>query len=414
MNVFLPHVDKIQLMCIFISSFLISRVLIVAKIPERLVLYLIGKKHLAISSIMFYVIFASAFLSFFIPNVITVLTLLPMIKILRSTFEESLPHRYKALETIFPLAIIYGANIGGLGSITGTPANGIMVLYATFYKLPGLEYLNFQYWLLWGVPLVILFILAAWIVLSVTFRLWTYHNELVHVTFSETEAFHPLQQTAIHLTGAAFLLFILLSVLMKTSDAKFLVLLISIFLTLALIAALFLLPLKGEHGEPPRRLLTIGDCVSNLPWRGLLFVGIILLILGLGVLLNLEQGIMRLFDRIVRVNVPASLLYPLIALLTSFSTEIFSNTVVQVAMFTVMAPMLGASNPIAFQAFLIITLSCTNAFMTPIATGVNGLAFGEMKGISLSTMLIAGLFMKLIGAAIIAYGAPLLAGWVLP
>jgi di/tricarboxylate transporter len=52
--------------------------------------------------------------------------------------------------------------------------------------------------------------------------------------------------------------------------------------------------------------------------------------------------------------------------------------------------------------------------MTPIATGVNGLAFGEMKGISFSTMLIAGLFMKLLGVVIIAFGAPLLLGWVLP
>lgn len=413
MNVFLTNLDKVQLVCIFISSFLISRVLIVTKIPERLVLYLIGKKHLPISTIVFYVIFASALLSFFIPNVITVLTLLPMIKILRRTFEESLPQRYKALETIFPLSIIYGANIGGMGSITGTPANGIMVLYATFYKLPGLEYLNFQYWLVWGIPLVCVFILAAWCVLNAAFRLWTYQNELVQVTFPETQAFHPLQRTAIRLTTLSFLLFVLLSVLMKTSEAKLGVLLISVFLTLLLIAVLFLIPLKGDHGERSGRLLSIRDCYSNLPWRGLAFVGVILAILGIGALLNLEEAIIRFFEQMVRVNIPASLLFPLIALLTSFSTELFSNTVVQVAMFTVVASLPGEISLTTFQVFLIITLSCTNAFMTPIATGVNGLAFGEMKGISLSTMLIAGLLMKLLGVAIIAFGTPLLMGWVL-
>jgi sodium-dependent dicarboxylate transporter 2/3/5 len=293
MNVFLTNLDKVQLVCIFISSFLISRVLIVAKIPERLVLYLIGKKHLPISTIIFYVIFASALLSFFIPNVITVLTLLPMIKILRRTFEESLPHRYKALETIFPLSIIYGANIGGMGSITGTPANGIMVLYATFHNLPGLEYLNFQYWLVWGVPLVLAFILTAWFVLNAAFRLWTYQNELVQVTFPENRAFHPLQRTATRLTVLSFLLFVLLSVLMKTSEAKLGILLISVFLTLLLIAVLFLVPLKGDHGESSGRLLSIRDCYSNLPWRGLAFVGIIIAILGLGALLNLEEIITR-------------------------------------------------------------------------------------------------------------------------
>ncbi|MDY0093170.1 MAG: hypothetical protein RBT80_10780 [Candidatus Vecturithrix sp.] len=414
MNVFLTNLDKVQLVCIFISSFLISRVLIVAKIPERLVLYLIGKKHLPISTIIFYVIFASALLSFFIPNVITVLTLLPMIKILRRTFEESLPHRYKALETIFPLSIIYGANIGGMGSITGTPANGIMVLYATFHNLPGLEYLNFQYWLVWGVPLVLAFILTAWFVLNAAFRLWTYQNELVQVTFPENRAFHPLQRTATRLTVLSFLLFVLLSVLMKTSEAKLGILLISVFLTLLLIAVLFLVPLKGDHGESSGRLLSIRDCYSNLPWRGLAFVGIIIAILGLGALLNLEEIITRFFERMVRVNIPGALFYPLIALLTSFCTEIFSNTVVQVAMFSVVASLPGDPDLTTFCAFLIITLSCTNAFMTPIATGVNGLAFGEMKGISFSTMLIAGLFMKLLGVVIIAFGAPLLLGWVLP
>ena len=110
MNFFYTNIDKIQLLLIFINSFLLSRLLIVTKIPERLVLYLIGKKHLSILRIVLYVICASALLSFFIPNVITVLTLLPVIKILCNTFEESLPHRYREIETLLPLTIIYGAN----------------------------------------------------------------------------------------------------------------------------------------------------------------------------------------------------------------------------------------------------------------------------------------------------------------
>jgi hypothetical protein len=36
---------------------------------------------------------------------------------------------------------------------------------------------------------------------------------------------------------------------------------------------------------------------------------------------------------------------------------------------------------------IIITLSCTIAFMSAIATGVNGLASGGVKGISLSNCL---------------------------
>ena len=50
--------------------------------------------------------------------------------------------------------------------------------------------------------------------------------------------------------------------------------------------------------------------------------------------------------------------------------------------------------------------------MTPIATGVNGLAFGEMKGISLVRMLAAGFMMKLVGAAVIAFSVPYVLRWI--
>lgn len=391
MNVLYVNIDKIQLIFIFISSFFISRLIIATKIPERLVLYLIGKKHLPIMHIVFYVIFASAFLLFFIPNVITVLTLLPVIKILCKIFEESLPNRYKAIETLFPLAIIYGANIGGMGSITGTPANGILVLYATLHTIPGIEYLSFEFWLLWGIPLVIVFVFAAWAVLSISFRLWNYNNDLVHVTFREEEACHPLQRAAVKVTVLFFITFILFSIFMKTSSEKPEILALTVLSTLVLVIVLFFTPIRVSGGESPQRFLTVRDCYSNLPWRGLFFVGIIIAFIGVGALFDLEDYIIAFFGSVIRMDIPTSLLYPIVAALTSFSTEIFSNTVVQLAMFTVINPLFDATTFITLQAFLIITLSCTCGFMTPIATGVNGLAFGEMKGISLTKMLAAGL-----------------------
>lgn len=412
MNVFYQNIDKVQLIFVFIGSFLISRLLIATRIPERLVLYLIGKKHLPIIQVVFYVIAASAFLSLFIPNVITVLTLLPIIKMLSRTFEESLPNRFKAVETIFPLAIVYGANIGGMGSITGTPANGILVLYGTLHAIPGMEYMNFGLWLLWGIPLVGVLMITAWVVLSLAFGLWNYNNDLVHVTFREEEVFHPLQRVAATVSIGCFVLFILSSNLMRSSSEKLLILALTGLFTLVFTLLVFFLPIRSTGNRPPQTLLTIRDCYSNLPWRGLLFVGVILLIIGAGALFDLQQYIIRLFGRVISQEIPNSLLYLIIAALTSFSTEILSNTVVQLAMFTVVAPLFDASTFATIQTLLIITLSCTCAFMTPIATGVNGLAFGEMKGISLVRMLAAGLLMKLVGAAIIAFSVPYVLGWI--
>jgi sodium-dependent dicarboxylate transporter 2/3/5 len=44
--------------------------------------------------------------------------------------------------------------------------------------------------------------------------------------------------------------------------------------------------------------------------------------------------------------------------------------------------------------------------MSPIATGVNGLAFGGVKGVSFSKMLVVGFVMNIAGALLIS-------GWVL-
>lgn len=406
MDSFHSHIDKIQLLFIFVNSFLLSRVLVATKIPERLVLYLIGKKHLPISRIAFYVIAASAFLSFFIPNVITVLALLPIVKILCSTFEQSIPDRYHEVETLLPLTLIYGANIGGMGSITGTPANGIMVIYATLYELPGVEHLTFESWLLWGIPMVVAFVGLSWLLLALYFRLWTYDNDLVHVTVHESDAFHPLQRAAVNITVLFFLLSILFSILIKFSEEEMLILVITGCSSLVLVFLLFVIPIRSSWDDIPRRMLHLRDCYSNLPWRGIFVLGIIVLLLGLGTLLNVQKYILLLFQSVFQQDYSLSMLYVVVAALTAFSTELFSNTVVQIAMFIVMRPLFEASSLVTIQAFLIVTLSCTSAFMTPIATGVNGLAFGEMRGISFARMMTVGFLMKVFSIVILAFGVP--------
>ena len=149
--------DKIQLIFFFISGFLVSRLMIKVRLPQRLVFWFIGKKHLSLAKILFYLVAISALLSFFIPNAITVLTLLPLLELLRRSYEES-NGPSKRIATMLALATIYGANIGGMGSITATPANGILVTYAVLNEVPGIQHLTFASWLIWGIPLVIVFV----------------------------------------------------------------------------------------------------------------------------------------------------------------------------------------------------------------------------------------------------------------
>ncbi|MGD9137608.1 MAG: SLC13 family permease, partial [Desulfobacterales bacterium] len=181
--------DKIQLIFFFITGFAISRLIIKARLPHRMVYWFVGKRQLSITKILFYLIAISAFLSFFIPNAITVLTLLPLLELLRRSYEEN-NGSSKNVATMLALSVIYGANIGGMGSITATPANGILVTFAVFNDIPGIQYLSFASWLVWGIPLVIVFVGVAGLVLGLVLRPWRYQKSGVQLPFDARQTYH--------------------------------------------------------------------------------------------------------------------------------------------------------------------------------------------------------------------------------
>jgi len=179
-----------------------------------------------------------------------------------------------------------------------------------------------------------------------------------------------------------------------------LVLGLTIALTLALVLALFIIPFANDQATPSP-LLRPSDVVSNLPLRGMLFVlGFVVLATTL-VLLGAVQAIAGFLAGALPADLQSFGSMVVIALTTSFTTEALSNTVVQLGMFeTIQAH--GAIGSAMIYPMLVVTLSCTCAFMSPLATGVNGLVFGEMRGASLWRMLLAGVFMNLAAAVTIA------------
>ena len=399
--------DKIQLIFFFISGFLVSRLMIKVRLPQRIVFWFIGKKNLSLARILFYLIAIAAFISFFIPNAIAVLTLLPLLELLRRSYEKANgPSR--SVATMLALATIYGANIGGMGSITATPANGILVTYAVLNDVPGIQHLTFASWLIWGIPLVIVFVCIAALILWLVLRPWKYQKNHIDLPFKDEEAHHPHQKMTIWITGLYFLTaFILSLVLMQFPDKIILILIISATLTLLFIFFLFFVPLTGNNPVNSRQvLLKIPDCYNDLPTKGFVFVGIAVVLAALLYAVDVHEYFSGWSESIMKIGVPTFVLFFFIALATSFSTEILSNTAVQISFFVMALPLAQQLNISALEVLIIITLSCTSAFMSPIATGVNGLAFGGVKGVSFTRMLLVGFIMNIAGALLIS-------GWVL-
>ena len=395
--------DKFQLIFFFISGFVVSRLIIKARLPHRIVYWFIGKRHLSITKILFYLIAISAFLSFFIPNAITVLTLLPLLELLRRSYEES-NGPSKSVATMLALSTIYGANIGGMGSITATPANGILVTYAVLNDIPGTQYLSFASWLVWGIPLVIIFTGLAGLIISVVLRPWRYQKRNIRLPFDAEKTYHPFQKITVWLTVLYFLSSFILSLLMMYFTGRtLLVLFISGILTLLFILFLFFFPVRVDPESDSRQvLLTLADCYNELPTRGFIFVGIAVVLAAILYAFKIHEFFAGWAADIIPTGISAFALFLLIALATSFSTEILSNTAVQLSFFVIALPAAQTLGFSALEMLIIITLSCTSAFMSPIATGVNGLAFGGVKGVSFSKMLVVGFIMNLAGALLIS------------
>ena len=395
--------DKIQLIFFFISGFLVSRLMIKAHLPERLVYWFIGKRNLSLTKILFYLVAISALLSFFIPNAITVLTLLPLLELLRRSYEQS-NGPSKSVATMLALATIYGANIGGMGSITATPANGILVTYAVLNDVPGIQHLTFASWLIWGIPLVIVFICVAALILCLVLRPGKFQKHSIELPFDDNEVNHPFQKLTMWISVFYFLSSFLLSLLlMAFSHHLILLLWITGILTLLFVVFLFFIPIKRDGGaRSEQMLLTLPDCYNQLPTKGFVFVGIAVVLAGLLYVLNIHEYFSGWSAMAMKLGVPTFILFLLIAMATSFSTEVLSNTAVQVSFFIMALPLAHQLNLSALEVLIVITLSCTCAFMSPIATGVNGLAFGGVKGVSFTRMLLVGFIMNIVGSLLIS------------
>lgn len=152
----------LQNLIIVVICFLMARILIDAGIHHHLVKRLISKSRATASSLITGALLIAYFLSMFFPNTIVLLSLIPIIKfILENIKEENIRNK---ISTPLALALIYGANIGGMGSLIGSPLNLVYVGYIEVSQIPGRENITFFSWLLIGIPatLVLIFI-SRWI-----------------------------------------------------------------------------------------------------------------------------------------------------------------------------------------------------------------------------------------------------------
>ena len=399
--------ERLPLALLFASGYLAYRLLAASGLTDWAVRWAVRKSKGAPARIILYVVAVTAFLSAFIPNAITVLAVLPVVTALDQ--EHNRRHPGRPLTTALALATMYGANIGGMASLIGSPANLVLLGILDFYHVPGREQITFFNWFLWGVPLAAVLALLGWGLIVLTLPRGLGPDPDLG---GEPPRFGPLQRLGARLY-LLFLGFWILSGVLREVWPGF-----AALETPAALAFFAWFCWEGFHcrdqGTCRAPLLQLRSLFSGLPRRGLFWLAVILAVMLGANFLGLDRSVAGFFAAATGALDSALLLSLVFALAAIFLTEILSNTVVAVALFPVAFFAAQAAGLDPLPLMIAVSVAATCAFMTPVATMPNALVFGAMRGTSVRAMFVLGFCMNLLGALIMSgwltWAIPLLYG----
>ena len=303
--------------------------------------------------------------------------------------------------TALMLGIAYAASIGSLSTIIGTPPNTLMVGY--LQEAHGID-VGFGQWMLVGVPLSAVMLVVAWFLLTkVLFR-----PEIDEIPggrkliSQELEKLGPMstgEKLVLAIFALAALSWVFVPIVFDSppiSDA-------GIAMVVGLL--LFLLPAGARRGV---RLLDWESAVK-LPWG-------VLLLFGGGLALSAQFTSSGLTDWIVQAAaalgaVPVVLVVAIFAAGILFLTELTSNTATAATFLPVSG---GVALGLGLDPVLLaipVALAATCAFMLPVATPPNAIAFGSGY-VTIGQMIKGGLWLNLIGIVLITLVTMTLGVWV--
>ncbi|MFP5413171.1 MAG: SLC13 family permease [Gammaproteobacteria bacterium] len=349
---------------------------------------------------------ATGFLSMWISNTSAALLMLPVALSIVAAMEEAhgATDQVRRFAQALLLGLAYGASIGGIGTLIGTPPNALLAGY--LLERHGID-LSFAAWSAFAMPLAALFLGLGWLALTrVVFRFpagaaASGDRQTVLRGLGEMGPASAAQRRAALVFAAAAVLWVLRPLLNRVpgleglSDAG---------IALGCAAALFLVP-AGSGGE--RRFLLNWREAQEIPWHVLLLFGgglsLAAAMDGSGLAAWLGDSLGGLGG----LPVPVFLLL-LIATVVLLS-EVASNTAAVAALLPVVATIAAGAGMDVVTVSVAVTLAASCGFMLPMATPPNALVFATPH-VTAAAMMRAGLAMNLIGVALVT----LVAWLVLP
>lgn len=395
---------------LFMGGFMIALALEKHRLHERIALNLIKFTGTSGNGIIVGFMLATAFISMWISNTATAMMMLPIaisvINLLKSDPSmpnEHLPKGERNFAIGLMLMVAYASSIGGIGTIIGTPPNVVFAgLLDQFYH----QKLDFGKWMLVGVPLMALILLATYIIITKILFVNGIKNvkgsdELIRIKLLELGNISKEEKLVIVIFSVTCLMWVFQQAINLLLGKE---ILNDTNVAMTGGVLMFATPVDWKQ---MKFLLRWSD-TEKMAWGILiLFGGGLCLALGLS-----NAGIIQAVGAKIAEQSPSTqwLLFGLITA-SVFITELMSN----VALVQIFLPVVfGIATNLGVNPILLgmpVTIGASMAFMFPVATPPNAIVFssGHMK---VKHMMKAGILLNIVSIILIYLASVTIMEWV--
>jgi solute carrier family 13 (sodium-dependent dicarboxylate transporter), member 2/3/5 len=332
-------------------------------------------------SLVFGIMLATTLISMWISNMATALMMLPV--------ALAIMERDKSGKLAVPLllGVAYCSSIGGIATPVGTVPNGV---FMAIYKETTGQTVTFFQWMLLGVPISLVMLVAAWLLL--TFRL----GGVEAVQFETNEKWTTPQKRALAVFGLVCVGWITREIPFGGWSTWFNVP-HAHDMMVAIAGALLLFLIPSGDSEKGGRLLT-WSVAERIPWGVLILFGG-----GIAIATAFESsGLSELIgSKVERLkDWPTLAVIATLCFSVTFLSEFTSNTATANILMPILAAMAKASGMNPVMLMIPATFSNSLAFMMPVGTPPNAIVYGSGH-VRIGNMVRVGFVLNLIGAAIV-------------
>ena len=377
---------------LFMGGFMLALAMQKWNLHTRIALTIVSKVGSNTVGLIGGFMIATGFVTMWVSNTATAVMMLPVGLSVVALITQFRGGRTDAnFATALMLGIAYSSSIGSVATLIGTPPNVLMVGYlADNHDIQ----IGFGQWMMAGVPLAAVFMLIAWFVLTRLFKPAVKKvegaQELIREELAKLGSMSRGEKLVLAVFGFAAFSWIFIPMLAdveavanvapwlgSVSDA-------GIAMTVAVL--LFLIPV--DRKTP----LMDWDTAVKLPWG-------VLLLFGGGLAISAQftsTGLSMWVGEQVSFlsGVPTWVLILAVTALVLFLTELTSNTATAATFLPIMGGVAMGMDIDVLALVVPVALAATMAFMLPVATPPNAIAFGSGY-VKIGEMIKGGLWLNL-------------------